>query len=419
MSRFDLQSTYKPSGDQPQAIDILTNGLSAKIEHQTLLGVTGSGKTFTMANIIQNVQKPTLIISHNKTLAAQLFSEFKEFFPNNSVNYFVSYYDYYQPEAYVPKRDLYIEKEVDINENIERYRNAATQALLTRRDVIIVASVSCIYGLGNPSAYMELTITVEKGKNYQRNKFLRHLGDLQYERSEYDFYDGLFRVRGDTIDIFTSGGENAIRVEFFGDSIESIKIINPITGEIIDQPSKVMIFPARHFVTQYEALKSAIPVIQKDLRSRVECFKSSGRLLEANRLEQRTNYDIEMLLETGYCSGIENYSRYIENRAPGSPPSTLVDYYTGDWLLFIDESHMTIPQIRGMYEGDRARKTTLIDYGFRLPAAKDNRPLKFSEFTKRLNQVIYVSATPADYELNLSRQASNKVKSEHPEYFVK
>ena len=405
---FKLQSTYKPSGDQPQAIELLTKGLEAGIENQTMLGVTGSGKTFTMASIIQNIKKPTLIISHNKTLAAQLYSESKEYFPENSVNYFVSYYDYYQPEAYVPKRDLYIEKEADINESIERYRNQATQALLTRKDVIIVASVSCIYGLGDPTNYRDLSRTVKVNESYKRGKFLRHLGDLQYERSEYDFYSGQFRVRGDTVDIYPASDDHAIRVEFFGDEVESIKIINPFTGEILKEPKEIIIFPAKHFVTPYEALLDAIPEIEKDLKVRVKFFEKHSKDIEAHRIEQRVKYDIEMLRETGYCAGIENYSKYIERRASGTPPSTLLDYFDDDWLLFIDESHMTVSQIRGMYNGDKARKSTLVDYGFRLPSAMDNRPLKFQEFYDRLNQVIYVSATPGEYELNLSKQSSSK-----------
>lgn len=408
-NKFKLKSNYKPAGDQPQAIDLLTQGLEAGVKHQTLLGVTGSGKTFTMASVIENVQRPTLVLSHNKTLAAQLYSEFREFFPSNAVSYFVSYYDYYQPEAYIPKRDLFIEKETEVNENIERYRSAATQALLTRRDVIIVASVSCIYGLGNPQDYMSLSRRLKRGEGYNRNKFLRHLGDLQYERSEYDFYNGQFRVRGDTVDIYTAAEETAVRVEFFGDEIESIKIVNPITGEILSSPKEITIFPAKHFVTPYEALLAAIPEIEKELRERIRYFKKVGKDIEAHRIEQRVNYDIEMLRETGYCSGIENYSRFIENRPRGSPPSTLLDYYPDDWLLFIDESHMTIPQTRGMYNGDHARKEILVEYGFRLPSAMDNRPLKFEEFSKKEDQVIYTSATPDEFEMRLSRQSASKV----------
>ncbi|MBU0975591.1 excinuclease ABC subunit UvrB [Patescibacteria group bacterium] len=405
---FNLKSKYKPSGDQPQAIELLTKGIEADINHQTLLGVTGSGKTFTMASVIQNVQKPTLIISHNKTLAAQLYGEFKTYFPDNAVSYFVSYYDYYQPEAYVPKRDMYIEKEADINESIERYRSSATQSLLTRKDVVIVASVSCIYGLGNPQDYMDLSRKIVVNENYSRNKLIRHLGDLQYERSEYDFYSGQFRVRGDTIDVYTAADETAVRVEFFGNEVEALKVINPVSGEVLDTPKEITIFPAKQFVTPYEALIAAIPQIENDLKERIKFFKKQGRDLEAHRIEQRVNYDIEMLRETGYCSGIENYSRYIENRKPGSPPSTLLDYYPDDWLLFFDESHMTIPQIRGMYNGDRARKEILVDYGFRLTSALDNRPLQFAEFKKRINQAVYVSATPSEYEIKKSQNSPPK-----------
>jgi excinuclease ABC subunit B len=408
---FNLKSKYKPAGDQPQAIDLLSKGIEADIKHQTLLGVTGSGKTFIMASVIENVQKPTLVISHNKTLAAQLFSEFQQYFPDNAVEYFVSYYDYYQPEAYVPKRDMYIEKEADINQNIEKYRSSATQSLLSREDVIIVASVSCIYGLGNPEDYMSLSRKLKVGMTYKRNKLMRHLGDLQYERSEYDFYTGQFRVRGDTVDIYTAGGDTAVRIEFFGDDIDSIKLINPISGEILSTPREITIFPAKHFVTPYEALIASIPDIEEELKERIKFFKKQGKDIEAHRIEQRVNYDIEMLRETGYCSGIENYSRFIERRKPGSPPSCLLDYYPDDWLLIIDESHMTVPQVRGMYNGDRARKEILVDYGFRLPSAMDNRPLQFQEFVKRINQVLYTSATPNEYEMNLSRQSASKANA--------
>jgi len=407
-STFHLKSSYSASGDQPQAIDLLTLGLEADIKHQTLLGVTGSGKTFTMASVIQNIQKPTLIISHNKTLAAQLYSEFREFFPENAVHYFVSYYDYYQPEAYVPKRDLFIEKDSDINESIERYRNAATQALLTRKDVVIVASVSCIYGLGDPDDYMDLSRHLKEGESYNRNKLLLQLGDLQYQRSEYDFHHGMFRVRGDTVDIYTATEDKAIRLEFFGDEIEKIKIISPITGEILDDPKEITIFPAKQFVTPYEALQSAIPEIEKELYQRIKYYKKIGKEVEVQRIKQRTEYDIELLREIGYCTGIENYSRFISGRPKGSPPATLIDYFPDDWMLFIDESHMTIPQIRGMYNGDRARKGTLVEYGFRLPSALDNRPLQFNEFNERVNKVIYVSATPTEHELQLSNQSASK-----------
>lgn len=404
MSQFKLQSKFPPAGDQPKAIDFLTDGLVNEVKEQTLLGITGSGKTYTMANVIQNTQKPTLILSHNKTLAAQLFSEFKEFFPENNVTYFVSYYDYYQPEAYVPRRDLYIEKEVDINKDIERYRSATTQKLLTSKDVIVVASVSCIYGLGNPEDYMNLSRTIKVGDIYDQTKLYIHLADMQYERLHSDFYEGTYRVRGDVIDIFTIGTESAIRLEFFGNEIEEIKIINPLTGEVLDKPKEVIIFPAKQYVTPYESLKTVIPKIRDDLDKEVAYFKKQNRLIEAERLRQRVNYDLEMLQETGYVSGIENYSRYIENRPIGSPPSTLLDYFTGDWLLMVDESHITLPQVRGMYNGDQARKQNLVDFGFRMRAALDNRPLKFEEFVKKLNQVVYVSATPSEYEMKNSNK---------------
>lgn len=406
---FRLHSKYKPSGDQPRAIELLSHGVMAGIKHQTLLGATGTGKTFAMANVIQNTQKPTLVLAHNKTLAAQLFTEFKEFFPENSVQYFVSYYDYYQPEAYVPQRDLYIEKDSDINETIERYRSAATQALLTRKDVIIVASVSCIYGLGNPEDYLSLSIKLKVGESYERNKLIRHLIDMQYTRSDYEFFTGDFRVRGDTIDINVAADEEAVRVEYFGDDIEKITVINPISGEVTSTPTEIQIFPAKQYVTPFEKLKGAIPIIEQDLEKELDAFKKSGREIEAMRLKQRVNFDLEMLQETGYCKGIENYSRYIEGRAPGSPPSCLLDYFPDDWMLMVDESHITMPQVRGMYNGDKARKQTLVDYGFRMKAAMDNRPLQFEEFHERVNQVMYISATPSEYELNLSKQSTSQV----------
>ena len=409
--KFTLQSKYKPSGDQPVAIDHLTKGVEAGILHQTMLGATGTGKTFSMANIIANTQKPSLVLAHNKTLAAQLFTEFKEFFPENAVEYFVSYYDYYQPEAYVPQRDLYIEKDSDINETIERYRSAATQALLTRKDVIIVASVSCIYGLGNPEDYLSLSRVIKLGDKYERNKLLRHLTDMQYERNDHDFFTGMFRVRGDTVDVNIAADERAIRIEYFGDDIEKLTIINPISGEIVDTPDEVKIFPAKQYVTPFEKLKTAIPVIREDMEKEVAVFQKAGKEIEAMRLRQRVNFDLEMLEETGHTKGIENYSRYIEGRTPGSAPSTLLDYFPDDWMLFVDESHISIPQVRGMYNGDQARKQTLVDYGFRLQAAKDNRPLKFDEFNDRVNQIIYVSATPSEYELNISRQAASQQES--------
>jgi excinuclease ABC subunit B len=409
---FKLHSPYQPSGDQPPAIQALTEGVLAGSKHQTLLGATGTGKTFTMANIISNVSKPTLVLAHNKTLAAQLFSEFKEFFPENAVEYFVSYYDYYQPEAYIPRRDLYIEKDSDINETIERYRNAATQALLTRKDVIIVASVSCIYGLGNPDDYVSMSRVLKVGETYERNKLIRHLVDMQYERSDYEFYTGNFRVRGDVLDINIASDERAVRVEYFGDQIERITIINPVSGEIVDSPSEYPVFPAKQFVTPFERLKTVFSVIREDLEKEVKAFEDAGRMMEAMRLRQRVNYDLEMLEETGHTKGIENYSRYIDRRPVGSAPSTLLDYFPDDWLMFIDESHITVPQVRGMYNGDLARKQNLVDYGFRLKAALDNRPLKFEEFSERVDQIVYVSATPAEYEMNLARQATSQVNSE-------
>jgi excinuclease ABC subunit B len=399
---FKLHTNYQAAGDQPAAIEKLTKSLEAGTKHQTLLGVTGSGKTYTIANVIANVNKPTLVMAHNKTLAAQLFAEFKEYFPENSVNYFVSYYDYYQPEAYVPQRDIYIEKETDINQDIERYRNAATQAALTRKDVIIVASVSCIYGLGDPDEYTALSRTIQVGEKYSRNKLLLHLTDMQYTRSEYDFYAGLYRVRGDSIDIYLTSEELALRIEFFGDEVESLKLINPLTGEVIGKPNEYTVFPAKQYVTTQEKIKSVIGKIRQDMQEQKEAFLKAGKLLEANRLEQKVNYDLEMLEEVGYCTGIENYSRYLDGRQPGSSPSTLLDYLGEDWLMVIDESHMTVPQIGAMYNGDRARKQTLIEYGFRLKAALDNRPLTFAEFNEKLNQTIYVSATPSAYELDLS-----------------
>lgn len=408
MQKFVLKSQFDPAGDQANAISKLNSGLDHGLKHQTLLGVTGSGKTFTMANIIAQQQKPVMVLAHNKTLAAQLYAEFKALFPQNAVRYFVSYYDYYQPEAYVPQRDLYIEKESDINETIELYRNAATQSLLTRRDTLIVASVSCIYGLGNPDSYLNLSREIKLDEAYKREKLLRHLADMQYTRSEYDFYPGTFRVRGDTVDVFLTYEDLALRVEYFGDQVESIKLINPISGEVLEKPKSFTIFPAKQFVTPYETLKAVIPQIEADLSSEVAAFKKQGKVVEAQRLEQRVKYDIEMLRETGYCSGIENYSRYIENRPIGSAPSTLLDYMPDDWLLFIDESHMTVPQVRAMFNGDKARKETLVNFGFRLRAALDNRPLRFSEFSTRLDQVIYVSATPDEYEIDLSKSETTK-----------
>lgn len=417
MSLFNLRSEFKPTGDQPKAIDQLSMGIEAGVKSQTLLGVTGSGKTFTMANVIANVEKPTLILAHNKTLAAQLFSEFKEFFPDNAVEYFVSYYDYYQPEAYVARRDLYIEKEAQINENIERYRSAATQSLLTRKDVIIVSSVSCIYGLGDPEDYLALARKLEVGESYKRDDLLIQLNILQYERSQYEFLNGNYRLRGDTLDINVSGEEDSVRIEFFGDEVESISIINSLTGEIINRVDEITIFPAKQFVTPLDKLKKALGSIQDDLKKEYDELKKRGKLIEAERLLQRTNYDIEMLNEVGYCNGIENYSRYIDGRKPGMPPATLLAYFPKDWLLFVDESHISIPQIRGMYHGDQARKQSLVDYGFRLQSAKDNRPLQFEEFYKKINQVVYVSATPSEYELKESTKAVEKLRESDPEKF--
>jgi len=404
MPPFEIVSDFKMTGDQPQAVEGLVEGLNKGFKHQTLLGVTGSGKTFTMANAIERAKRPTLVICHNKTLAAQLSTEFKEFFPHNAVEYFVSYYDYYQPEAYIPRTDTYIEKEVDINEEIDKLRHAATRALFTRRDVVIVASVSCIYGLGEPEEYRSFVCSLKRGDSYRREKLLRQLVDMQYERNDIDFTRGKFRVRGDTLEIQPAYEELALRVEFFGDDIERIIEIDPLTGELLNELEAVDIYPAKHFVTSHEKLMLAIESIKQELAERLTELKQQGKLLEAARLEARTNYDIEMLKEAGYCTGVENYSRHLSQRAPGSPPWTLLDYFPDDFLLFIDESHMTLPQIRGMYHGDRSRKETLVEYGFRLPSALDNRPLNFPEFQQRIKQVIYTSATPAEYEYQHSQQ---------------
>lgn len=408
MSSFRLQSGYKPTGDQPTAIAQLTAGLE-EYKEQTLLGVTGSGKTFTMANVIQNVQKPTLVLSHNKTLAAQLYAEFKRFFPDNAVHYFVSYFDYYQPEAYIPRSDTYIEKDSQINEEIDRLRHAATDALLSRKDVIIVASVSCIYGIGTPSDYDSLAVTVERGERRLRDKLLRQLTDIQYQRNDVDFHRGTFRVRGDVIDIFPAGEEVAYRVDLFGDEVEKITRIDPLTGEVLAQIDKLKVFPSSHFVTPQDQLKSALGMIQNELQQRLAYFRQNGLLLEAQRIEQRTKFDLEMMEETGFVKGIENYSRYLTHREPGEQPATLLDYFPDDYLMFIDESHMTIPQIRGMYNGDRARKEVLVEHGFRLPSALDNRPLTFTEFERHVNKVVYVSATPAEYELSRSPKPAQQV----------
>ncbi len=409
MNRFILRSDYRPTGDQPQAIQQLVNGLRSGEREQTLLGVTGSGKTFTMANIVAERNVPTLILAHNKTLAAQLFSEFKQFFPENEVHYFVSYFDYYQPEAYIASSDTYIEKDSAINEEIDRLRHAATDALLTRRDVIIVASVSCIYGLGSPSDYYDLSITVKTGERRLQDKFLRQLMDIQYHRNDIDFARGTFRVRGDVVDVFPASGETAYRVEFFGDDVDRITHIDPLTGEIIDEPSQFTLFPSSHYATPKQKIQAAIEGIRREYDERVAWFEANNKLLEAQRLAQRTKYDLEMLEQTGFVKGIENYSRYLTNREPGEQPATLLDYFPDNFLMMIDESHVTVPQVRGMYNGDRARKEVLVQYGFRLPSALDNRPLRFDEFDRHINQVIYVSATPGDYELERSPAPAQQV----------
>ena len=406
---FKLQSKYKPTGDQPTAIAQLVAGLKSGEREQTLLGVTGSGKTFTMANIIQATQKPTLILAHNKTLAAQLYSEFKDFFPENEVHYFVSYFDYYQPEAYIASTDTYIEKDSRINEEIEKLRHAATEALLTRRDTIIISSVSCIYGIGSPASYQEMSLHLKVGDRYKQEKFLRHLKDIQYDRNDVDFARGTFRVRGDTVDILTASSDLAIRVEFFGDVIDRLTIVNPLTGEILERPSFYDIFPNSHYATPREIIERAIPKIEKEFEARYNYFEKNKKYLEAQRLAQRTKYDLEMLRETGFVKGIENYTRYLTERSAGEQPATLLDYFPDDFLLLVDESHMTLPQVRGMFNGDRARKTVLVDNGFRLPSALDNRPLTFEEFYAHINQAIYVSATPGDFELEHSPKPAQQV----------
>lgn len=409
MVKFKLKGNYKPTGDQPSAIAQLVDGLEKGEKQQTLLGVTGSGKTFTMANIIENRQVPTLVIAHNKTLAAQLYSEFKNYFPDNEVHYFVSYFDYYQPEAYISSSDTYIEKDSKINEEIDRLRHSATTALLTRRDVIIIASVSCIYGIGSPDAYETMSITVKKGEKRDQAKFIRWLTDIQYQRNDIDFHRGTFRVRGDIVDIYPAGADTAYRVEFYGDEVERLTEIDHLTGEILDTPETITIFPSSHYVTPKEKLKIAIENIRQEFEERMKELEAGGKLLEAQRLSQRTKYDLEMLEETGFVKGIENYSRYLTNREPGEQPATLLDYFPDDFLMLVDESHMTLPQVRGMYNGDRARKETLVEYGFRLPSALDNRPLRFDEFAGHINQVIYVSATPGDYELAQSPPPAQQV----------
>ncbi|MBI2082314.1 MAG: excinuclease ABC subunit UvrB [Deltaproteobacteria bacterium] len=402
--KFRLISEFKPKGDQPKAIEALTEGILKGTKHQTLLGVTGSGKTFTMAHTIANLNKPALIIAPNKTLAAQLFSEFRELFPENAVEYFVSYYDYYQPEAYVPHQDLYIEKDSSINEEIDKLRHASTRSILERHDTIIVASVSCIYGLGSPEAYHGLVVPIESGKEYPRQQLLKDLIKVQYERNDYDFHRATFRVRGDVVEIFPAHEEErAIRVEFFGDEIERLTEIDALRGQILKELESITIYPASHYVTPEEQIKRAIQNIRDELKERLEWFKNQGKLVEAQRLEQRTNFDLEMMEEMGFCKGIENYSRHITGRGAGQPPPTLIDYFPRDFLLFVDESHITIPQLNGMYNGDKSRKANLVDYGFRLPSALDNRPLKFEEFGELIHQIIYVSATPSDYEIKTSK----------------
>jgi excinuclease ABC subunit B len=406
---FKIVSDLRPTGDQPGAIEALVRGLESGMRRQTLLGVTGSGKTFTMANVIERVQRPTLILAHNKTLAAQLYSEIKEFFPDNAVEYFVSYYDYYQPEAYIPSTDTYIEKDSDINEEIDKLRHAATRALRSRDDVVIVASVSCIYGLGSPSAYEEQTVILKRGQLSRRDRVLRHLIDIQYDRNDLTLVRGTFRVRGDTLEVYPVYEELAVRVEFFGDEIERIVEVDPLTGEILAERDEIAIFPARHFVTTSDKLVLAIADIEQELKHRLEVLEAQGKVLEAARLRQRTMYDLEMLQETGFCSGVENYSRHLSRREEGQQPWTLLDYFPPNFLMIVDESHIALPQVRGMYAGDRSRKDMLIEHGFRLPSARDNRPLTFDEFQRQLDQAIYVSATPGPYEMEHSEEVVEQV----------
>ena len=409
LPEFQIVSDFQPTGDQPEAVESVIDGIRKGMAHQTLMGVTGSGKTFTMANVIERAQRPTLVIAHNKTLAAQLATEFKEFFPDNAVEYFVSYYDYYQPEAYVPRTDLYIEKDADINEELDKLRHAATRALLTRRDTLIVASVSCIFGLGSPEEYQGFMANVRKGEIRSPSRLSRQLIDMQYERNDFDLARGRFRVRGDTMEIQPSYESVGVRIEFWGDEVERIVELDTLTGEILAERDEIDIYPAKHFVTSQEKMLNALRSIEEELAEHTAILKEQGKLLEAQRLEQRTRYDLEMMRETGYCAGVENYSRHLSARAPGSVPYTLMDYFPEDYLLFVDESHMTLPQIRGMYNGDRARKETLVEYGFRLPSALDNRPLRFGEFEKVVNQAVYVSATPGPYEYEHSQRMIEQV----------
>ena len=410
MSRFEIVSDLRPTGDQPQAIDALAEGIDQALRHQTLLGVTGSGKTFTMANVVERVQRPTLVLAHNKTLAAQLAVEFREFFPNNAVEYFVSYYDYYQPEAYLPRTDTYIEKDADINEQLDKLRHAATRALLTRRDVLIVASVSCIFGLGSPEEYQSFVAYVRKGEGRNRGKLIRQLVDMQYERNDFDLGRGKFRVRGDTLELLPAYEEAVgVRIEFWGDEVDRIVQLDPLTGEVLDDRDDIEIYPAKHFVTSHDRLMAAIEGVEAELEEQLSVLRACGKLLEAQRLESRTKYDMEMLRETGYCAGVENYSRHLAARVAGSTPYTLLDYFPDDFLIFVDESHMTLPQVRAMYGGDRSRKEVLVEYGFRLPSALDNRPLNFGEFEERVNQSIYVSATPGPYEYEHSQRIVEQV----------
>ncbi len=411
---FKISSQFKPTGDQPQAIDKLVSGLNKGEKNQVLLGVTGSGKTFTMANVIEKVQKPTLIISHNKTLAGQLAQEFKSLFPENAVEYFVSYYDYYQPEAYIAASDTYIEKETQINEEIEKLRLSTTTSLSTRRDVVVVASVSCIYNLGSPKEYIGATMEIKAGMSLAIDSIIKMLTKMFYSRNEIDFKRSTFRVKGDTIDIFPSYTDHALRLELLGNKVERVSILDPLTGDITPTSHTITLYPAKHYITPEQRLMPGIAQIEKDLAKRLKELKDQNKLIEAQRLEQRTNYDIEMIREFGYCNGIENYSRYFEGRAPGEPPYSLMEYFAKDFLVIIDESHITIPQIRGMYNGDRARKTNLVDFGFRLPSALDNRPLKFDEFLRRINQTIFVSATPDEYELSLAAAGADPIKPETP-----